>query len=314
METMRAVGIRSRTDPDEQVYVGLARPQSGDGDVLVRVHAAALTPTEFSWPGTWKTQTGADRPFPVIPGHEFSGVVAALGAHVSDLAIGDAVYGFNDWDQQGAQAEYCLARPQQLAPIPQTLDFAQAAEAPISALTAWQALFDHAHLEAGQNVLIHGATGGVGAFAVQLARWRGAHVIATASTPNVDYAHDLGASQVIDYTTARFDEAAHDMHVVLDTVGGATLTQSWGVLRPEGVLISIVTPISQEQVAAHNRRGVFFVVEPKREQLIEIGRLFDGGELHPLVAAIYPLDRAREAYARARAGHLRGKVVLQIIS
>jgi len=159
---MNAAGITAHGGLDKLAYVAVPRPQPGAGEVLVRVHAAAITPTESSWSGTWKTRAGADRRFPIIPGHEFAGVVVALGPDVTDLAVGDAVYGFNDWDRQSAQAEYCLARPAQVAPKPHSLDFVQASEVPISALTAWQALFDHARLAAGQRVLVHGATGGVG--------------------------------------------------------------------------------------------------------------------------------------------------------
>lgn len=311
METMKASGITAPGGIDKLAYEVVPLPQPGEDEVLVRVHAAAITPTEVSWPETWKTRAGADRPFPIILGHELAGVVVALGPNVTDLAVGQDVYGFNDWDRQGAQAEYCLARPAQLAPKPQSLDFVQAAEVPISALTAWQSLFDHAHLAAGQRVLVHGATGGVGAFAVQLAHRTGAHVIATASTHNLDFARELGADEAVDYTTTHFDEVVREVDVVLDTVGGEALTRSWEVLKPGGILISIVAVPSQEEAAAHNMRAVFFIVEPDRQQLTEVGRLIDAGQLRPLVAAVYPLDQAGEAYTRAQQGHMRGKIVLR---
>jgi NADPH:quinone reductase-like Zn-dependent oxidoreductase len=312
METMKAAGITAHGGLDKLAYEAVPRPQPGAGEVLVRVHAAAITPTEFSWSGTWKTRAGADRRFPIIPGHELAGVVVALGPEVTDLAVGDAVYGFNDWDRQGAQAEYCLARPAQLAPKPHSLDFVQAAEVPISALTAWQALFDHARLAAEQRVLVHGATGGVGAFAVQLAHRAGAHVIATASTHNLDFARELGADEAVDYTTTRVEVVVRDVDVVLDTVGGETQVRSWGVLKPGGMLVSVVAAPSQEQVAAHGVRGAFFVVEPDRGQLVELGWLIDTEQLRPVVEAVYPLEQAREAYARAQGGHMRGKIVLQV--
>src|SRR5258707_5445439 len=163
METMEAAGITAPGGLDKLAYEAVPRPQPGADEVLVRVHAAAITPTELSWSGTWKTRAGADRPFPIILGHELAGVVVALGPTVTDLAVGQAVYGFNDWDRQGAQAAYCLARQAQLAPKPHSLDFVQAAEAPISALTAWHALFDHAHLSSGQRVPVHGTPGRGGA-------------------------------------------------------------------------------------------------------------------------------------------------------
>ncbi|HEV8191774.1 MAG TPA: NADP-dependent oxidoreductase, partial [Ktedonobacterales bacterium] len=314
--TMKAAGITDSSGLDALANVDVPRPEPGDGEVLVRVHAAAITPTEVTWSSTWKTGAGVYRPFPIMSSHEFSGTVAALGHGVTEVALGDVVYGFNHWDQQGAQADYCLARPArpaQLAPKPQSLDFVQAAEVPISALTAWQALFEHGHVTAGQRVLIHGATGGVGAFAVQLAHGKGAHVIATASTSNLDFARQLGADEIVDYTTTRFDAVVRDVDMVLDTVGGETLAQSLNALKPGGVLVAIADEPSQEQAEARGVRAVFFVVEPRQQELVEIGQMIDAGQLRPLVAAVYPLAQVREAYARARAGRMRGKVVLQVV-
>ncbi len=313
METMKAAGITDSSGLDSLTYVDVPRPEPGIGEVLVRVHAAGITPTEVAWSSTWKTDAGIERPFPIISSHEFSGTVAALGSSVADVAVGDAVYGFTHWDQQGAHAEYCLARPEQLAPKPHTLDFVQAAEVPISALTAWQALFEHAEVGAGQRVLIHGATGGVGAFAVQLAHAKGAYVIATASTPNLDFARELGADEVVDYTTTRFEESVHDLDMVLDTVGGETLAHSLDVLKPGGILVSITDEPPQGQAEARGVRAAFFVVEPRQQELVEIGQMIDAGQLHPFVAAVYPLAQASEAYTRAKAGRMRGKVVLQVV-
>jgi len=312
---MKATCLKRRGGPETLVSADVLRPVPGPGEVLVRVHATAITPTEFTWSLTWQTVDGANRPFPIILGHEFSGVIEAHGPGVvgdADQAEGAAVFGMNDWSWQGAEAEYCLARPAQLAPKPHSLDFVQAAEVPISALTAWQALFDHAHLAAGQRVLIHGATGGVGAFAVQLARWAGAHVIATASTHHLAVARELGADEALDYTKTRFDEVVRDIDVVLDTVGGETQVRSWAVLKPGGMLVSVVAAPSSEQAAAHSVRAIFFIVEPDRHQLSEVGRLIDAGQLRPLVAAVYPLEQARAAYARAQGGRMRGKIVLQV--
>ena len=188
---------------------------------------------------TWKTRTGEDRPFPIILGHEFSGVIAALGAGAAEWAEGDPVYGLNDWFADGAQAECCVAPAAPLAPKPRSLDHAQAAVVPISALMAWQALFERARLQAGQRILIYGAAGSVGNFAVQLARWRGEHVIGTASAPNLDVVRALGADEVIDYRATRFEESVRDMDAVLDTVGGETLQRSRGVLKSGGTLVTI---------------------------------------------------------------------------
>jgi NADPH:quinone reductase-like Zn-dependent oxidoreductase len=286
METMKAAGITDSSGLDSLAYLDMPRPEPGGGEVLVQVHAMAITPTEVAWSSTWKTNAGVDRPFPIISNHEFSGTVAALGPSVTGMAVGDVVYGFNDWNQQGAQAEYCLARPAQLAPKPHSLDFVQAAEVPISALMAWQALFEHGRVEKGQRVLIPGATGGVGACAVQLAHRKGAHVIATASTPNLDFARELGAEEVVDYTTTRFDTVVRDVDMVLDTVGGETLARSLDVLKPGGVLVSITDEPPQELVEVRRVRAVFFVVERRQQELVEIGQMIDAGQLRPLVAAI----------------------------
>jgi NADPH:quinone reductase-like Zn-dependent oxidoreductase len=184
---------------------------------------------------------GEPRPRPVILGHEFSGVVARIGPGVREVAVGDEVYGLNDWYRDGAQAEYCVARADELAPRPRSVDHAHSAVTPISGLTAWQAFFERARLEGGERVLIHAGAGSVGTFAVQLARWREARVIATVATDNIEFVRELGAEEVIDYTRARFDEVAHGVDVVLDTVGAETLARSWDVLRPGGRLVTIAT-------------------------------------------------------------------------
>lgn len=320
---MQAACLNVHEGLEQLVYQEVPRPQPATGEVLVRVHATAITPTEVNWSGTWKTATGADRPFPIILGHEFSGIITAFGPGVTRSADapdaiteGMAVYGMNDWDRQGADAEYCLVRPDQLAPKPRSLDDVQAAGVPISGLTAWQALFEHAQLAAGQRVLIHGATGGVGSFAVQLAHWKGAYTIGTASTRHVAFARELGADEVVDYTTTRFDEVVTDVGVVFDTVGGETLERSWAVLKPGGVLISTVAPppdsVAKQRATAAGIRSIFFVVEPEQAPLVELGQLLDAGHIHPIVAAVYALERAREAYTRGQAQHQPGKVVLRV--
>ncbi|HEX2056152.1 MAG TPA: NADP-dependent oxidoreductase, partial [Nitrospiraceae bacterium] len=210
MTTMKAICLRSCGGPERLLYEDVPRPYPEKGSVLIRVHAAGVTPTEFLWSPTWKTRTGAPRPFPIIPGHEFSGVIEALGAGVFDVRIGEAVYGLTDWFENGTQAEFCVARADDLALKPQSLDHTLAAVVPISALTAWQGLFDHGKLTAGQHVLVHGAAGGVGSFAVQFARWRGARVSGTASARNVGLVRDLGADEVIDYTETAFEQVVRE--------------------------------------------------------------------------------------------------------
>src|SRR6516225_1916565 len=256
---MKAICLRVRGGPEAFAYEEAPQPRPGEGEVLVRVHAAGVIHTELYWVPTWTTPAGKPRPLPVIPGHEFSGEIAALGAGVRDVGVGDVVYGLNDWYRDGASAEYCVARVADLAPKPAGVDHVHAAATPISALTAWQGLVERAGLAADQRVLIHGAAGGVGTFAVQLARWRGARVIATASAANLDFVRSLGADEVIDYRAERFED-----------VGGETLERSWGVLKPGGRLVTVAA--SGEQTTDERVRAAYFIVEPSRAQLAEIGR------------------------------------------
>jgi NADPH:quinone reductase-like Zn-dependent oxidoreductase len=305
---MKAVRLHVRADPPAFRYEDAPKPEPGEGEVLVRVHAAAVTPTELAWVPTWTTRTNEPRPLPIIPGHEFSGELCALGPGVTDLAQGDAVFGLNDWFRDGAQADYCVARAADVAPKPRSVDHVRAAVVPISALTAWQGLIERAHLAAGQRVLIHGASGGVGVFAVQLARWRGARVIGTASASNLDFVRGLGADEMIDYRAQRFDDVVRDVDVVFDTVGGETLARSWGVLKSGGTLITIAA--SEERAQAQRVREAFFIVEANRTQLEEVARLIDAGELRPVVGAVFPLAGASQAYEYKPA---HGKVVLRVV-
>src|SRR5262245_18993769 len=309
---MKAIRLHIRGGPEALVYEEAPQPRPQAGEVLVCVHATAVTPTELLWGPTWKTRTGEDRPFPIILGHEFSGVIAALGAGVTEWAEGDPVYGLNDWFADGAQAEYCVAPAALLAPKPRSLEHVQAAVVPISALTAWQALFERATLRAGQRVLIHGAAGSVGSFAVQLARWRGVYVIGTASAQSLDFVRALGADEVLDYQVTQFEERVRDMDAVLDTVGGETLQRSWGVLKSSGTLVTIATQSEGTQDPAV--RDAFFIVEANRRQLAEIARLIDDGQLQVFLQEAFPLAQARQAYEWAQGRGNRGKVVLRVVS
>jgi NADPH:quinone reductase-like Zn-dependent oxidoreductase len=304
---MQAVQMPSRGGP-EGITLGEAHtPSPGSGEVLIRVHASGVTPSELLWAPTWTTRAGDPRPFPVIPGHEFSGEVAALGTGTAGLAVGDAVYGMNDWFGDGAQAEFCLARAADVARKPASVDHPHAAVAPISALTAWQGLFVRCGLAAGQHVLVHGGAGAVGLFAVQLARWKGARVTTTASAHNQDFVRGLGADEVIDYRAARFEDAVRQVDVVFDTVGGETLARSWGVLKPGGKLVTIAA--SEEGTADERTRAAFFIVEADRSQLAEVARLIDGGALRPVVGGVFPLAEARAAYEHKPR---QGKAVLRV--
>src|SRR6201993_2376340 len=305
---MKAIRLHVRGGREAFTYEDAQQPRPGEGEVLVRVHAAGVIRTELSWLPTWTNRTGEPRPWPVIPGHEFSGEIAALGAGVRNVRVGDLVYGLNDWYRDGASAEYCVARVADFARKPSSVDHVSAAATPISALTAWQGLVERAGLAAGQRVLIHGAAGGVGTFAVQLARSRGARVTGTASAANLDFVRSLGADEVIDYRAQRFEDVARDVDVVFDTVGGETLERSWGVLKPGGRLVTVAA--SGERTTDERIRAAYFIVEPSRTQLAEIARLIDGGAIRPVVGAVFPLAEARQAYQHKP---VRGKVVLRVV-
>jgi NADPH:quinone reductase-like Zn-dependent oxidoreductase len=305
---MHAIRLHARGGPEALQFEEAQSPQPGPGEVLIRVHAAAVTPTELSWVPTWTMETGEPRPLPIIPGHEFSGEIAALGAGVTDAAVGNPVFGMNDWRRDGAQAEYCVARITDFAIKPASVDHLQAAAIPISALTAWQGLIERSRLVGCDRVLIHGAAGGVGAFAVQIAHWRGAHVTGTASRHNFDLVRTLGADQVIDYRATRFEDLVRDLDVVFDTVGGDTLERSWGVLKPDGRLVTIVA--AAEETADERTRTAFFIVEPSKTQLEEISWLIDSGAIRPIVGSVFPLAEARQAYERKPPF---GKAVLQVV-
>ncbi len=310
---MKAIRIHGRGGPERLVYEDVPQPHPGQGEVLVRVYATGVISNELRWDETYQTTAGSPRALP-IPGRDLSGVVEEVGPGVTTLVKGSQVYTMLGYARDGAEAEFTIALPSELAPKPRTLDYVQAAAVPLAALTAWQALFEHASLVAGQTVLIHGAAGGVGVFAVQLAHWAGAHVIATASARNRDFLHELGVNEVIDYTTTRFEDGVHDVDLVFDTVGGATLQRSWQVIKPGGVLVTIVSPPpSFENAKAHGIRPFWFGVEPNRDELIQIGTLIDAEHLRPIIDTVFPLSQARQAYEQWARGHTRGRIVLRVV-
>ena len=304
---MQAACLLRRGGAESLACREVPRPEPKAGEVLVRVHASGVTPSELTWVPTWTTREGTPRPFPVIPGHEFSGELAALGTGVTGSAVGDLVYGMTDWFADGTQAEYCVAPAEWIAPKPRTLDHDAAAVVPISALTAWQGLIERCDVTSGQRVLIHGGSGAVGGFGVQLAKWRGARVIATAAAHNVDCVRGLGADEVIDYRAAKFEDVVRDVDAVFDTVGGKTLARSWGVLKPGGRLVTIAA--SGEVNPDERTKQAFFIVEANRTQLVEVARLIDEGVLRPDIDGTFPLAEVPAAYEfKPR----RGKAVLRL--
>ena len=303
---MRALHAYAQHDPSRLVVEDAPLPTLGFGDVLIRVHASGVSPSELDWDRTWLHQDGAARTPPIVPGHEVSGVVEGVEAGAAGIAVGDNVFGLIDFHRDGADAEFVAVRADEVAPKPATVTHAQTAAVPLSALTAWQALFDQGGLAPGQHVLVHGGAGGVGSFAVQLARWRGARVTATSSARDSDLVRGLGADDVIDYRTQRFEEAVTEIDLAFDTVGGDTWERSWAVLRPRGRLVSIAVPRPPERETDDGRRAIWFVVKQDRQQLLEIGALIDAGHLRPIISAELPLARGPEAYGPT--GHMSGPV------
>lgn len=285
-------------------------PKPGPGELLVRVYAAGVTPTEVLWYPTRNQKDGTPR-HGAVPGHEFSGVIAAIGEGVSGFSAGEEVYGLSDWFSDGATADFCLTVPADIAPKPASLSHVEAASVPIGALTAWQGLFDRAKLQSGEHILVHGGSGAVGVFAIQLARRIGARVTTTASSRNVEFLQSLGAERVIDYRDERFDELVSDIDVVFDGVGGDTLKRSWNVLKPGGRMVTIAA--DGEYASDERTKAAFFIVEPNRLQLEEIAQLFDAGDLKAFVDAVVPFEDASAAYL-GKVGNRRGrgKVVISI--
>jgi NADPH:quinone reductase-like Zn-dependent oxidoreductase len=279
----------------------IATPRARRGEALVEVHAAALTRDELEW--------AVDR-LPATPAYDLSGVVVDVADDVEAVAVGDAVYGLTAFDRDGAAAAYAAVPTSLIAPKPSTLDHVESAAIPLAALSAWQGLFDHGKLEEGERVLIQGATGGVGHFATQLAHWRGAHVIGTASAPSLDAARAFGAHEALDGTDARLEEAIAPVDLVFDTVGGRPLERSPAMVRPGGRLVSVAEepPSTATEIAT-----AYFVVKPNREQLVEIARLVDEGALRPAIDSVFPLSEAPAAFERLMSGGKRGKVVLRIV-
>jgi NADPH:quinone reductase-like Zn-dependent oxidoreductase len=308
---MKAIRTHGRGGPEQLVYEEVPLPSLEPGDALVQVHATGITPAELTWDATYQNSDSSVR-IPSIPGHEVSGVIAAIETNVSGLRVGDPVYGLTAFTRNGAAADYVAVRARDLAPKPRSLTHAESAATPLSALTAWQALFERGALVSSQRILIHGASGGVGTFALQFARWKGAYVVATASTANIQVVRQLGANEIIDYRSDRFEEKVGDLDLVLDPIGGDTRERSWAIIRRGGLLITLPGPAPAGEAERYGVRGMFFIVEPNAAQLRQIAGLIDDGVVRPVISAAFSLARAREAFERGLAAHAPGKIVLQV--
>ncbi len=307
---MAALRAHHRGGPEVLVVEQAPVPVPAAGEVLVAVHAAAITFDELTWEETW-IRDGADRT-PVIPSHEVSGVVTEIGPGVTDFEPGDEVYGLVDFDRDGAAAEFVAVPAADLAATPSTVSHVVAAALPLAGLTAVQALVEHAGVQPGEEVLVHGGAGGVGALTVQLAAALGARVTATVRSDARELVGDLGAQRVIDVRTEAFEDSG-PYDVVIDTVGGATLDRSFGVLRRGGRLITLSAPPPPGKADASGVTATFFIVTPNRDQLAELAALVDTGRLRVEIARTFPLEAGREAFESGqRPGRRAGKTVLVV--
>jgi NADPH:quinone reductase-like Zn-dependent oxidoreductase len=312
MATMKAVRIHTQGGPETLVYEDAPRPTPLTNEVLIRVRAASVNPVD------WKIRDGYGKEIfnhqmPLILGWDVAGTIEAVGPEVDKFKLGEPVYGYTSLLRDGAYAEFAIAKQEEIALKPASLDFVEAAAVPVAALTAWQAMFDTANLEENQKVLIHAASGGVGSIAVQLAKAKGVYVIGTSSARNADFVRELGVDEFIDYQATQFETVVHDVDVVLDTIGGDTQVRSFGVLRKDGFIVSIVEPPSEELAAQHGVRSKMVGVLPNGTQLSEIAALIDSGKVKPFVETVLPLSEARQAHEMSKSGRTRGKIVLQVV-
>jgi NADPH:quinone reductase-like Zn-dependent oxidoreductase len=308
---VKAVRIHRYGGPEVMLYEEAPKPEPGPGELLVRVHASGVNPID------WKIREGHYKlvmrlRLPIVLGWDVSGVVEAVGAGVAGFRPGDEVFARPDIKRGGTYAEYVAIRASEAARKPKSIDHVHAAAVPLAGLTAWQGLFDKAGLREGQRVLVHAAAGGVGHFAVQLAKWKGAFVAGTASGRNEALVRSLGADQVVDYTRERFEDAVAPVDVVLDTLGGEVGRRSWKVLKRSGTLVSVLDVAAPLKGALRLKRGRFLLIKPSAAQLESIAGLIDAGKVKPLVENVFPLAEARRAQELSQSGRVRGKIVFKV--
>lgn len=307
---MKAVVIHEYGNESVLNYTDVERPAAKADEILVKVHAVGVNPAD------WKIRDGAGErlglKLPLILGGDIAGTVEAVGIGVEEFKQGDAVYGITVSSLSGGYAKYAVAKPDAIAPKPDSLDFENAASIPIAVLTAWQAMFDVANLRSGQRILITGASGGVGSMAVQLAKAKGAIVIGTASGRNQQFVRDLGADEFVDYTAQPFEEVVKNVDVVFDTVGGDTCERAFQTLKKGGFLVSAVEPQAQEKAKEFGVQGSWLFCQPSAKQLAEINRLIEAGKLKTHVETVLPIADVKKAHQLSQSGRTRGKIVLQV--
>src|SRR6266849_1992017 len=308
-KTMKAVVAHGYGGPEVLKLEEVPVPEPKENEILVRVIASGVNPADpLILGGKYAREFGTH--LPLILGYDMAGVVARTGAKVTKLKSGDPVYAYLLWG--GGWAEYCLTNEGEAAIKPKSLSYTDAAAVPLAALTAWQALIDTGKLSAGQTVLIHGGSGGVGSFAIQIAKARGGRVFATASTPNQDLLKQLGADVAIDYTKTKFEDVAKDVDVVLDSVGKDTLLRSYGVIKKGGFIATLVAEPDQAELDKHGIRGAPISVKPNANELAEITKLIEEKKIKPIVSLVLPLTEAVKAQEQAATHHTRGKIVLKV--
>lgn len=308
---MKAIVVHEYGGPEVLKLEDMPRPEPKENEVLVRVLAAGVNPVD-GLIRSGKFAKYFHTKLPLVPGYDIAGVVEKTGAKIKKFKAGDSIYAYIGLKEGGGYAEYAVATEEEAAAKPKSLNYIEAAAVPVVAETAWQALIDTAKLSAGQTVLIHGGSGGVGSFAIQIAKARGAKVIATASTPNQNLLKELGADVTIDYTKTKFEDVAKDVDVVLDSVGKDTLARSYGVVKKGGFIVSLVARPEPAELDQHGIRGAGLDVKPNAQELAEIGKLIDEKKIKVIVSNVFPLADAAKAQVQADTGHTRGKIVLRV--
>ncbi len=308
---MKAIVINAYGNEDVLDYVDVERPEPKADEVLVKVHVAAVNPAD------WKIRDGMGERFglklPLILGGDIAGTIEEVGVEVKNFKQGDAVYGMTvSGGFSGGYAEYAAAKTDAIALKPDSISFEEAAAIPVAALTAWQAMFDLAHLQSGQRILITGASGGVGSMAVQLAKAKGAIAIGTASGKNEQYVRDLGADEFVDYTRQPFESVVKDVDVVFDTIGSDTLDRAFQTLKKGGFLVTSAGTPSAEKAQEFCVEAAFVFCKPIAGQLIEINRLIEEGKLKIHIEMVLPLTEVKKAHQLSQSGRTRGKIVLQV--
>lgn len=309
---MKAVRIHEFGGPEVLKVEETPRPKPAADEVLIKIHATGVNPVD------WKIRKGSRKEkfpsnFPLTLGWDVSGVIEEVGTNVKNFKKGDEVYSRPDTTKNGTYAEYVVVKANQVGLKPKTIDHEEAAAVPLAGLTAWQGLFDHGKLEAGQKVLIHGASGGVGSFAVQFAKWKGAYVIGTTSQKNFDLLKKLGADEVIDYKKEKFEEKVKNVDLVFDTIGGDTQKRSLLVIKKGGRLITTVKPEFEKEAKEKGIHLEGYMAQSYPEELNKIAQLIDEGKVEPVISKILPLEKAAEAQKLSENGHVVGKIVLQVV-